>query len=863
MKESSFRLVISLCAIAVASPFMAHGNESGTASEPADPNIILVFLDDAGYADFGATGSPTPTPTIDDLAENGVRFTQFYVASPVCSASRAALLTGRYPDRFSFENVLFPDATDGLPQEEETLAELLKGQGYSTHIFGKWHLGHASGALPLSHGFDEYYGIPYSNDMWPYKRDRQALDPDDEQAYVYDPESPRPPLPLLEGETVVKASVTPADQKMLTKKFTDRAIDVIEAEAARPFFIYLPYSAPHIPLFVRDEIVGGSGGSLYQDVICEVDLQMARIMAALRDTGIDRDTLVIFTSDNGPWTVWGDHAGSAGDLRGFKMTTLEGGIRVFAAMHWPAGFEKGVTVTSPVMTIDILPTIAEIVGAEPSGEELDGESFMSLVDGGQPAQAELRPLYNYYLGELESVRYGKWKLHLPHEVKTVTRVGDSGFRGDYGRETIGWSLYDLDADPAERENQVSRYPDVVGKLKRMAEAFSSDMEASRKPMGDYSASTAQFTPLAASAREVGARTSAWQLSHMDNFDYIPLSHREKTSSPRWWMQGAFYVGLSRWADTVDDRDIVDRIAAMARGEDYRLGDRPRHADDHVIGQTYLWLYEKTGDPRTYGPTKEAFGLILADPPTNSLQMLRRTDPDYRGSCTDRWCWADALFMAPRTWLMLSNATGDRRYFEYADSEYWETADYLFSKEHGLFFRDSLYFTQRSDNGNPVFWSRGNGWVFAALPLIIESLPSDHPSRPRYLSLYGEMARSLVKLQKPNGYWPASLMDADKVKTPETSGTGFITFGLAWGVNRGLLRDQTTITAVENGWRAIEAAVDEGGFLHWVQQVGAGPDPVKENDTQLYGVGAVLLAASEMTKWKGADEVDSSRDANTF
>jgi arylsulfatase A-like enzyme len=449
------------------------------------PNIILVFLDDAGYADFGVTGSSIPTPTIDSLASNGVQFTQLYDASPVCSASRAALLTGRYPDRFSFENVLFPDATQGLPQEEETLAELLKKRGYSTHIFGKWHLGHLNGALPLSHGFDEYYGIPYSNDMWPYKRDSQALDPDDEQAYVYDPASPMPPLPLYEGNTIAKASVTPSDQKMLTKVFTDRAIEVIETKAEEPFFIYLPYSASHIPIFVRDEIRGKSGGSLYQDVIYEFDLQMARIMKALRDNGVEQNTLVIFTSDNGPWTVWGDHAGSAGELRGFKMTTFEGGIRVFAAMHWPAGFNKGVTVTSPVMTIDILPTIAEIIGAEPSGEKLDGESLVSLIEGKKSAGAEPRALYNYFLGELESMRYGKWKLHLPHDVRTVTRTGSAGFRGDYGKGQIDWSLYDLDADPGERVNLIDHHPEAAEKLKKMAAAFSSELEASKKPMGDY------------------------------------------------------------------------------------------------------------------------------------------------------------------------------------------------------------------------------------------------------------------------------------------------------------------------------------------------------------------------------------------
>ncbi len=487
MKTRLFSVALLPCAIALVLSFTAYASDPKLDDTSEHPNIILVFLDDAGYADFGVTGSTTPTPTIDALATNGVQFTQFYDASPVCSASRAALLTGRYPDRFSFANVLFSDATEGLPQEEETLAELLKAQGYSTHIFGKWHLGHLSGALPLSHGFDEYFGIPYSNDMWPYERDSQALDPHDEQAYLYNPSSSSPPLPLYEGARVVKDSITPSDQKMLTQVFTDRAIDVIEASAAKPFFIYLPFSSSHIPIFVRDELKGISGGSLYQDVIYEYDQQMARIMKALRDKGIEQDTLIIFTSDNGPWTVWGDHAGSAGDMRGFKMTTFEGGIRVFAAMHWPAGFNKGVTITSPVMTIDIVPTIAEIVGAQPSGEKLDGRSLVSLIEGTQPAETEPRALYNYYLGELESLRYGKWKLHLPREVRTVTRVGRAGFRGDYGKEHIEWSLYDLDADPGESVNLIDRHPDIVDKLKRMAAAFANELEAGKKPMGDYGA----------------------------------------------------------------------------------------------------------------------------------------------------------------------------------------------------------------------------------------------------------------------------------------------------------------------------------------------------------------------------------------
>ena len=485
MQQSSSIRVFLLALLAALSPCAAHQDVA-----PRKPNIILVFLDDAGYADFGVTGSSTPTPTIDALARGGVQFTDFYSASPVCSASRAALLIGRYPDRFSFDNVLFPDSTGGLPEREETLAELLRENGYSTHIFGKWHLGHLPGALPLAHGFDAYYGIPYSNDMWPYKRDGEALDPNDEQAYIYDVDSSYPPLPLYEGNEVVKDGVTPSDQKVLTQAFTDRAIKVIETESSAPFFIYLPYSAAHIPLFVRDDIKGKSGGSLYQDVIYEHDVQLKRILQALRDRGIDQDTLIILTSDNGPWTVFGDHAGSAGDLRGFKMTTFEGGIRVFAAMHWPAGFEKGVVVSGPAMTIDILPTIAEIVGATPRGEPLDGRSLLPMIRDPVMREAEPRALFNYFLGELESLRYGKWKLHLPREVRTVTRRGSGGFRGDYGTEQIDWELYDLEADPGETTNLMTRHPQLLQELKTMALDFRQELEANRAPMPDHKGNSA-------------------------------------------------------------------------------------------------------------------------------------------------------------------------------------------------------------------------------------------------------------------------------------------------------------------------------------------------------------------------------------
>ena len=220
-----------------------------------------------------------------------------------------------------------------------------------------------------------------------------------------------------------------------------------------------------------------------------------------------------------------------------------------------------------------------------------------------------------------------------------------------------------------------------------------------------------------------------------------------------------------------------------------------------------------------------------------------------GNCQLRWCWADALFMAPRTWVKLSNVTGDPKYLEYADSEFWASADYLFSDEYGLFYRDSRYFELKSDNGEPVFWGRGNGWVFASIPLILDDLPEDHPSRPRYLELYKKNAAGLLKLQTEKGYWPASLMDPEKVKTPEVSGSGFITYGLAWGVNNGILTSEHAVDVVEKGWAALERAVAENGRVNYVQHVGKSPDPVKKSDSQLYGVGAVLLAASEMAKWQ--------------
>ncbi|MCC5453271.1 glycoside hydrolase family 88 protein [Rheinheimera sp. UJ51] len=362
--------------------------------------------------------------------------------------------------------------------------------------------------------------------------------------------------------------------------------------------------------------------------------------------------------------------------------------------------------------------------------------------------------------------------------------------------------------------------------------------------------------IVASAHDIATRVAKWQIAQFGNLTYIPESHREKSENPKFWIQATFYIGLTKWLEVDKNVEFMTYVNKMAKEQEYGLlTERPYHADDHTIGQTYLWLAEQTGNQEAIRPTQQHFNWILANRPDVGLEMLDITasgsgKQHLEGDCQLRWCWADALFMAPRTWLKLSNVTGDPKYFEYADAEFWAAADYLFSDDYGLFFRDSRYFEMKSDNGEPVFWGRGNGWVFASLPLIIDDLPNGHPSRERYLELYKKNAAALLKLQTPEGYWPASLLDPNKVKTPEVSGSAFITYGLAWGVNNGILTDDKSKEVVEKGWAALEKAVADDGRVNWVQHVGKSPDPVKKTDSQLYGSGAVLLAASEMAKWQG-------------
>jgi unsaturated rhamnogalacturonyl hydrolase len=339
---------------------------------------------------------------------------------------------------------------------------------------------------------------------------------------------------------------------------------------------------------------------------------------------------------------------------------------------------------------------------------------------------------------------------------------------------------------------------------------------------------------------IGAKVADWQLAHLDNFDYIPANQfRRDAEAPRDWVQAAFYIGLAAFADTTRNVHYEDAILAHGEAEAWGFDARPRHADADATGAVWVWASQRTHDPAKLGPIRARFDAVLADPSTVSLEFGSN---DAR--CQERWCWSDALFMAPPTWIALSQACGDERYLAHADQEFWATTHYLYDPEEHLFFRDSRYFTQRDAAGRKIFWSRGNGWVFAGLARILSSLPPNYPSRPRYETLFKQMAARLLSLQGSEGYWPVSLLEPQK--TPETSGTGFFVYGLAWGINHGLLPSADYRQAADRGWHALTSAVAPDGKLGWVQAIGAAPDRVGPEDTQLYGVGAFLLAASEMS-----------------
>jgi arylsulfatase A-like enzyme len=446
------------------------------------PNFVLIFIDDMGYADIGPFGAEGyETPHLDRLAEEGMQFTDFVVSSAVCSASRAALLTGCYHRRVGIAGALSHRSNHGLHADEVTLAEICKQKGYATACFGKWHLGHHPKFLPRRHGFDEYFGLPYSNDMWPLHPRFVHLPPDaPERRDNY------PPLPLIQGNRVVDADVSAADQAQLTTWYTERAVDFIARHADDPFLLYVPHSMVHVPLFVSDKFRGRSGRGTFGDVVMEIDWSVGQILEALQRYDLDGDTLVIFTSDNGPWLSYGDHAGSAGPLREGKGTSFEGGVREPTLMRWPGKIPPGSVCSELASTIDLLPTVAALIGAELPAHPIDGHDLRPLLWAEPGARSPHESFYYYYGGgQLQAVRDRRWKLHFPHDYRTLAGRpgGTGGTPASYQQGRIGQQLFDLHEDVGETTDVSAQHPDVVARLMRVAARARTDLGDGRGHAG--------------------------------------------------------------------------------------------------------------------------------------------------------------------------------------------------------------------------------------------------------------------------------------------------------------------------------------------------------------------------------------------
>lgn len=455
MKTKHFSLLTTCCVLL----FFTNLRAQHKASSQRPPNIVLIFTDDQGYQDVGTFGSPNiKTPHLDQMAREGVKLTSFYAAQAVCSASRAALLTGCYPNRIGIHQALMPQSKVGLNPQETTVAEMLKSQGYSTAIFGKWHLGDDPKFMPNKQGFDEFFGIPYSNDMWPNH-------PEQGTVFHFDP------LLLYENEKVLD---TLTDQSDLTTQITERSVDFINRHKDTPFFLYVPHPQPHVPLFVSDKFKGKSERGLYGDVIMEIDWSVGQILEALKKNGLDQNTLVIYTSDNGPWLSYGNHAGSALPFREGKGTAWEGGQREPFIARFPGQLPAGETLDIPVMAIDILPTLAQISGATLPERPIDGHSAWSLLQGKTDKSPDKAYFFYYKVNELHAVRQGDWKLYFPHNYRTMNgqEPGHDGLPGKYRYVDLQkQELYNVKEDPSETTNVAQQHPKIVARLQKLADAM--------------------------------------------------------------------------------------------------------------------------------------------------------------------------------------------------------------------------------------------------------------------------------------------------------------------------------------------------------------------------------------------------------
>ncbi|MFC1553990.1 sulfatase [candidate division KSB1 bacterium] len=428
-----------------------------TSKNQKPPNFVIVFLDDSGWSDFNPFGNPSyQTPNVQLLAQQGCRFNNFYVPQAVCSASRASLLTGCYPGRTKVFGAHGPHAR-GLDPEFATIGEVLKKRGYKTGTFGKWHIGDQPETRPPARGFDESCGLMYSNDMWKYH-----------------PENPdywgQWPLQYWENGKLTIEDVTDREQAMLTTWYTEHAVDFINRNKNEPFFLYVPHSMPHVPLFCSEIFKGRSGLGLYADVMMEIDWSVGQIVETLKSNGLDDNTVVIFTSDNGPWISYGNHAGKT-PFREAKGTTFDGGTRSACIIKYPNGIKQGSISEKTLCSIDILPVICHLAGAELPVNEIDGKNVWNIITN----KADTQNPHEYYAfsngNRFEGIITGdgKWKLHLPHNYRTLVEAGMDGEAGKYRQEQIEMSLFDMENDPIESVNVIDRYPQETSRLMQLAE----------------------------------------------------------------------------------------------------------------------------------------------------------------------------------------------------------------------------------------------------------------------------------------------------------------------------------------------------------------------------------------------------------
>jgi len=463
MNRRHFLKTVGLGAAAIAT---AKCGPALAAPAKSRPNFIIIFLDDQGYQDLGCFGSPNiKTPNIDRMAKEGMRFTDFYSAASVCTPSRAALMTGCYPERVGNLGVLFPRNNIGLNPEETTIARMLKAAGYATTCVGKWHLGHLKEFLPTSHGFDSYYGIPYSNDMGIAANMKLSKDIllRENQTLETLKKYKRNLVPLMRDEEVIEY---PADQNTLTKRYTEEVIGFIKANKSKDFFVYMPHTMPHIPLYASPQFEGKSQAGLYGDCIEEIDWSVGEIIKALKAEGIDEKTFIVYTSDNGPWNLKGNATckvkgnmnrrigGSALPLRGYKFQKFEGGMREPTVMRWPGRIPAGKVCSELAGTIDMLPTFAALSGAKLPEKKIDGKDITPLIE----ARPGARTPHEAYFYRTRGVRSGNWKL-------------------------IDKKLYDLSKDISESKDLSKDNPEIAARLQKLLDAHKAEMAKEKRPCG--------------------------------------------------------------------------------------------------------------------------------------------------------------------------------------------------------------------------------------------------------------------------------------------------------------------------------------------------------------------------------------------